>query len=150
MLKHPNYTFSIPDKRLYTLFKGITITPHFVWASSVSSHGRAYFTCGASCLSFVRHPLHVQCAYVSRCFSDRAKGTARAALSVPKRSTTPPRPCWVSRVSRVTRSRPASEPTRHMVFPTYQHLWCRMHVTFGAAAGRSSTCETTLTLVKQC
>jgi hypothetical protein len=41
MLKHPNYTFSIPNKWLYTLFKGITVTPRFVRASSVSSHERA-------------------------------------------------------------------------------------------------------------
>jgi hypothetical protein len=48
MIKHPNYTFSIPDKRLYTLFKGITVTPRFVRASNVSSHGRAAFTRGVS------------------------------------------------------------------------------------------------------
>jgi hypothetical protein len=41
VFNHPNYTFSIPDKRLYMLFKGITVTPGFVWVSSVSSHGRA-------------------------------------------------------------------------------------------------------------
>jgi hypothetical protein len=41
VFNHPNYTFSIPDKRLYTLFKGTTVTPGFVQASSVSSHGRA-------------------------------------------------------------------------------------------------------------
>jgi hypothetical protein len=89
MLKHPNYTFSIPDKQLYTLFKGITVTPRFVRASSVSSHGRAPFTRDAPCLSLVRHPLHVQHAYVSRRFSDRAQATARAAPSVPTRTTTP-------------------------------------------------------------
>jgi hypothetical protein len=150
MLKHPNYTFSIPNKQLYTLFKGIIVTPRFVRASGVSSHGRACFTCGAACLSFVRRPLHVHRTYVSWCFSDRAKGTARAVLSVLKWSTTPPRPCWVSRASRVTRSRPASERTRHVVFPTHPHLRCRRHVTFGAAAGRSSTCETALTWFKQC
>jgi hypothetical protein len=27
MPKHPNYTFSISDKQLYTLFKGITVSP---------------------------------------------------------------------------------------------------------------------------
>jgi hypothetical protein len=27
MIIYPNYTFSIPDKRLYTLYKGITVTP---------------------------------------------------------------------------------------------------------------------------
>jgi hypothetical protein len=30
MFNHPNYTFSVPDKRLYTLFEGITLTPSFV------------------------------------------------------------------------------------------------------------------------
>jgi hypothetical protein len=54
MLKHPNYTFFVRDKQLYTLLKGITVTPRFVRASSVSSHGRASFTHGAFCLSFVR------------------------------------------------------------------------------------------------
>jgi hypothetical protein len=54
MLNHPNYTFSIPDKRLYTLFKGITVTPCFVRATSVSSQGRAPFTRSTFYLSFVR------------------------------------------------------------------------------------------------
>jgi hypothetical protein len=67
MTKHPNYTFSVPDKRLYTLLKGITVTPRFVRASSVSSHSRATFTRGVSCLCFVRRHLHVQRAYVSQC-----------------------------------------------------------------------------------
>jgi hypothetical protein len=64
-IKQPNYTFSVPDKRLYTLLKGITVTPHFVRASSVSSHGRASFTRGTFCLSFVRRPLHVRCLHVA-------------------------------------------------------------------------------------
>jgi hypothetical protein len=41
VFNHPYYTFSIPDNRLYTLFKGITVTPGFERVSSVSSHGRA-------------------------------------------------------------------------------------------------------------
>jgi hypothetical protein len=41
VFNHPNYTFSIPDKCLYTLFKGTTVTPGFVRAYSVSSHDRA-------------------------------------------------------------------------------------------------------------
>jgi hypothetical protein len=49
-----NYTFFVPDKRLYTLFEGITVTPRVVQASSVSSHGQATFTRCASCLCFVR------------------------------------------------------------------------------------------------
>jgi hypothetical protein len=56
MIKHPNYTFSVPDKRLYTLYKGITVTPRLVQASSVSSYGQAAFTRGASCLYLVRRP----------------------------------------------------------------------------------------------
>jgi hypothetical protein len=54
MIIYLNYIFSIPDKRLYTLYKGITVTPCVVQASSVSSHGQATFTRGATCLCFVR------------------------------------------------------------------------------------------------
>jgi hypothetical protein len=56
MIIYLNYTFSVLDKRLYTLYKGITLTPRVVQASSVSSHGQATFTRGASCLCFVRCP----------------------------------------------------------------------------------------------
>jgi hypothetical protein len=56
MIIYLNYTFSVPDKQLYTLYKGITVTPRVVQASSVSSHGQATFTRGASRLSFVRCP----------------------------------------------------------------------------------------------
>jgi hypothetical protein len=54
VIKQPNYTFSVPDKRLYTLLKGITVTPCLGRASSVSSHGRPSFTRDIFCLSFVR------------------------------------------------------------------------------------------------
>jgi hypothetical protein len=30
MIIYPNYTFSVPDKRLYTLYKGITVTPRVI------------------------------------------------------------------------------------------------------------------------
>jgi hypothetical protein len=56
MIIYLNYTFSIPDKWLYTLYKGITVTTRVVQASSVSSYGQATFTRGASCLCFVRCP----------------------------------------------------------------------------------------------
>jgi hypothetical protein len=56
MIIYLNYTFSVPDKRLYMLYKGITVTPHVVQASSVSSHGQATFTRCASCLYGVRRP----------------------------------------------------------------------------------------------
>jgi hypothetical protein len=51
-----NYTFSVPDNRLYTFYKGITVTPRVVQASSVSSHGQTAFTRCAPCLCFVRRP----------------------------------------------------------------------------------------------
>jgi hypothetical protein len=53
---YPKYTFSIPDKWLYTLYKGITVTLHLLQASSVSSYGQTTFTRSASCPCFVRHP----------------------------------------------------------------------------------------------
>jgi hypothetical protein len=56
MIIYLNYIFSVPDKRLYTLYKGITVTPRVVQASSVSSHGRTTFIRGASCLCLVRCP----------------------------------------------------------------------------------------------
>jgi hypothetical protein len=56
MIIYLNYTFSVPDKRLYTLYKGITVTPRVIQTSSVSSHSQATFTRRASCLSFVRCP----------------------------------------------------------------------------------------------
>jgi hypothetical protein len=56
MIIYLNYTFSVPDKWLYMLYKGITVTPLVVQASSVSSHGQATFTHCASCLYFVRRP----------------------------------------------------------------------------------------------
>jgi hypothetical protein len=87
MLKHPNYTFFVPNKRLYMLFKGITVTPRFVRASSVSSHGQASFTRDAFCLSFVQRPLHVRRAHVWRCSSDKAGATTHAILSALERPT---------------------------------------------------------------
>jgi hypothetical protein len=56
MIIYPNYTFSVPDKRLYTLYKGITVTPRLVQASRVSSYSQATFTRYASCLYFIRRP----------------------------------------------------------------------------------------------
>jgi hypothetical protein len=56
MIIYPNYTFSVPDKRLYTLYKGITVTSRLLQASSVSSYDQTTFTRGASCLCFVRRP----------------------------------------------------------------------------------------------
>jgi hypothetical protein len=61
-----NYTFSVPDKRLQTLYKGITVTPRVVQASSVSSYGRNTFTRGAPCLCLVRRPLYTFAAATCR------------------------------------------------------------------------------------
>jgi hypothetical protein len=122
MLKHPNYTFFVPDKRLYTLFKGITVTPCFVQASSMSLHGRAPFTRGTSSLSFVRRPLHIWRAYVLQCFSVKTRATTRAAPSAPKRSTTPPQPWCASNASHMTRSCPSPERSRSKWFLSHPHL----------------------------
>jgi hypothetical protein len=56
MTIHLNYTFSVPDKRLYMLYMGIIVTPRVVQASSVSSHGQTAFTRCAPCLCFVWCP----------------------------------------------------------------------------------------------
>jgi hypothetical protein len=56
MIIHLNYTFSVPNNQLYTLYKGTTVTPRIVQASSVSSHGQTAFTHCAPCLCFVRRP----------------------------------------------------------------------------------------------
>jgi hypothetical protein len=75
MIIYLNYTFSVPDKRLYTLYKGITVTPRVVQASSVSSHGQATFTRGASCLMLrTVPPLHVCCSHVPWHHLGGAKG----------------------------------------------------------------------------
>jgi hypothetical protein len=109
VIKQPNYTFSVPDKRIYTLLKSITVTPRFVRASSVSSHGQPSFTRRAFCLSFVRRPLHVRRAYVQWGPSDRARAIVRPVPSAPKRPTTPLRPWKTSATLHATGSRPASE-----------------------------------------
>jgi hypothetical protein len=56
MIIYLNYTFSVPNKRIYTLYKGITVTPRVIQASSVSSHDRTTFTRCSPCLCFVRRP----------------------------------------------------------------------------------------------
>jgi hypothetical protein len=56
MIIHLNYTFPVPDNRLYTLYKGITVTPRVVQASSVYSQGQTAFTRCAPCLCFVQRP----------------------------------------------------------------------------------------------
>jgi hypothetical protein len=61
-----NYTFFIPDKWLQTLYKGITVTPRVVQASSVSSYGRNTFTRDAPCLCLVRRPLYTFAAATCR------------------------------------------------------------------------------------
>jgi hypothetical protein len=112
MLKHPNYTFSVPDKRLYTLFKGITVTPRFVRASSVSSHDRTSVRRDVFCLSFARRPLHFRRVYVWRCSSDEAGATTRVVPLASKLLTAPLQPWEASEASHMTRPRPASEHSR--------------------------------------
>jgi hypothetical protein len=56
MITHLNYTFSVPNNRLYMLYKGITVTPRVVQVSNVSLHDQTAFTRCAPCLCFVRRP----------------------------------------------------------------------------------------------
>jgi hypothetical protein len=119
MIIYPNYTFSVPDKRLYTLYKGITVTPRFLQASSVSSYGQATFPRSASCLCFVRrlftHPTQPRVPP-----SDRAKAAVRAAPSAPNQSTRPPQPHQAFEVSRLIRLPPCTRayPTRDASDPS--------------------------------
>jgi hypothetical protein len=100
MLKHPNYTFSVPDKRLYTLFKGITVTLRFVRASSVSSHGRASFTRGA---------------FVSPSYDDLYTSGALTCGGAPLTRLGPPHAPHLQRLSdpqrRCSHGRPLRRPT---------------------------------------
>jgi hypothetical protein len=107
MIIYLNYTFSVPDKRLYTLYKGITVTPRVVQASSVSSHGQATFTRGASCLMLrTVPPLHVCCSHVPWHHLGGAKATVRAAPSAPNRPMTLPRSQSAPETPRTDRLQP--------------------------------------------
>jgi hypothetical protein len=118
---YPNYTFSVPDKRLYTLYKAITVTPRLLQASSLSSYGQATFPCGASCLCFIRRLFTCPtqpCVAVPPL--DRAKAAARAAPSAPIQSSRPPRPHRASEASRLIRLPPCTGayPTRDASNPS--------------------------------
>jgi hypothetical protein len=109
---YPNYTFSVPDKRLYTLYKGITVTPRLLQASNVSSYGQATFPRGASCLCFVRRLFTRLTQPRVAVPPDRAKAAARAAPSAPiqssRPSSRPPRPHRASEASRLIRLPPCT------------------------------------------
>jgi hypothetical protein len=93
VFNHPSYTFSIPHKRLYTLFKGTTVTPGFIRASSVSSHSRIPLHAApfiSSSYGALCTPNALTCG--APCPSDETGATTQVAPSAPKRSTTPPQP----------------------------------------------------------
>jgi hypothetical protein len=109
MIIYPNYTFFVPDKRLYTLYKGITVTPCLLQASSVSSYGQATFPCGAFCLCFIQRPFtRPTQPRVAVPPPDRAKAAVRAAPSAPIQSLTPPRSHRASEASRLIRLPPCT------------------------------------------
>jgi hypothetical protein len=122
MLSHPNYTFSIPDRRLYTLFKGIIVTPCFVRASQrVFARSSLLYT--RHLLSLLRttpftRPTRLRVA----CSSDEAEATTRALPTAPKRPTAPLQPWDVSEASRLTPSRSAPEPSQRARFLVDPHL----------------------------
>jgi hypothetical protein len=138
MIIYPNYTFSVPDKRLYTLNKGITVTPCpntglqrvFVWSchlyNAVPLVSASY---GAS--------LHIWCSHVLRRPFNRAKATVHVTPSAPKQPTTLPRPYWASKASRLD--------ARCVVLLTCSHLRRRRSASFGISEDESCSCETTLT-----
>jgi hypothetical protein len=145
MIIYPNYTFFVPDKRLYTLYKGITVTPRLVQASSVSSYSQATFTRGASCLCFVRRPF-------TRPALPRVTAPLRRGRGYRSRRTFGAEPAHDSAPTALGFRRLAwiafpcaSECTRHVVLQTHSHLQCRRSASFGIAEGESCSCETTLT-----
>jgi hypothetical protein len=85
MIIYPNYTFSVPDKRLYTLYKGITVTPcpnsglQRVFVRSCHLYNVASLVSTS-----YGAPLHVWRSHMSRRPFDRAKVTVRAAPSAPQ------------------------------------------------------------------
>jgi hypothetical protein len=91
MIIHPNYTFSVSDKRLYTLDKGITVTPRLLQAPSASSYGQTIFTRGTSCLCFVQRPFTRPTQPRVTAPIRQSKAAAGAAPSARNPSTSPPR-----------------------------------------------------------
>jgi hypothetical protein len=140
MIIFPNYTFSVPDKLLYTLYKGITVTLVPTQASSMSSYGHATFTRGASCLCFVRRPFTRLAQPRVTAPLRPSQGHRRTAPSAPKQPTTLPCLYWASEASRLD----APECARCVVLLACSHLRCRWSASFGIAEGESYSCETTL------
>jgi hypothetical protein len=159
MIIYPNYTFSVPDKRLYAHYKGITVTPRVVQASACLRTAKAPLHAAPLVTASYGAPLHVWCSHVLRRPFDGAKATVRAAPSVPNQPTTPPRPHWASETSRLDCLPPCAGayPTRGASGPftpsasrvTPPHLRRRKPAPFGIAEGGSCSCETTLTQLEQ-
>jgi hypothetical protein len=122
MLNHPNYTFSIFNRRLYTLFKGITVTPCFVRASQ-RVFARLSLLYTRHLLSLLRTTPFTRLTRLRvACSSDEAGATTRAEPSAPKRPTMSLQPWEVSEASRLTPSRSAPEPSQRARFLVDPHL----------------------------
>jgi hypothetical protein len=122
MLNHPNSTFSIFNRRLYTLFKGITVTPCFVRASQ-RVFARLSLLYTRHLLSLLRTTPFTRLTRLRvACSSDEAGATTRAEPSAPKRPTMSLQPWEVSEASRLTPSRSAPEPSQRARFLVDSHL----------------------------
>jgi hypothetical protein len=142
MIIYPNYTFSILDKRLYTLYKGITVTPcPNTSLQRVFVRSCHLYNAAALVSASYGAPLHVWRSHVLWRPFNQAKVTVRAAPSALKQPTTPPRPYWASEASRLD----APERARCVVLLTRSHLRRRRSASFGIAEDESCSCETTLT-----
>jgi hypothetical protein len=73
MIIYLNYTFSVPDKRLYTLYKGITVTLRVVQASACLRTAKPPLHAAHLVSASYDTPLHVCCSYVSWHHLDGAK-----------------------------------------------------------------------------
>jgi hypothetical protein len=122
----PQLHLFIPDRRLYTLFKGITVTPCFVRASQrVFTRSSLLYTRHLSSLLHTTPFTHLACLRVA-CSSDKAGATTSTIPSAPKRPSTPLQPWEVPEASLMIPSCSAPEPSQWAVFLIDPHLqhWC--------------------------
>jgi hypothetical protein len=116
MIIYSNYTFSVPDKRLYTLYKGITVTLACLRTAKPPLHAAPLVSASYDA------PLHVWRGHVLRRPFDGAKATVRAAPSAPNQPATPPRPHWASETSRLDCLPPHAGRTQRVVLLAHSHL----------------------------
>jgi hypothetical protein len=102
VIKQPNNIFSVPDKQLYTLLEGITVTPHFV--------GRP------ACLRTVDPPLHAT-PFVSPSYRDLHTSSALTCSGAPLIEPGPPHAPRLRRRNGPPRHCVHERPLRHFTRP---------------------------------